>query len=67
MKKLMALLVVAGMVFVSCQQKPAEEPAVEAETAVEAEATTTEPSEVAPVEATTEETAPADAAEVPAN
>ena len=30
MKKLMALLVVAGMVFVSCQQKPAEE-AVEAE------------------------------------
>ena len=35
MKKLMALLVVAGMVFVSCQQKPAEEPAVEAEAAVE--------------------------------
>ena len=41
MKKLMALLVVAGMVFVSCQQKPAEEPAVEAEAVVE---------EVAPVE-----------------
>ncbi|MDX9889318.1 MAG: hypothetical protein RBT13_00575 [Bacteroidales bacterium] len=62
MKKLMALLVVAGMVFVSCQQKPAEE-AVEAEAVVE---------EVAPVEeaveaeAVVEEVAPVEEA-APAN
>lgn len=64
MKKLMALLVVAGMVFVSCQQKPAEEPAVEAEAAVEEAAPIEEPAPA--VEATAEEAAPVEEA-APAN
>lgn len=64
MKKLMALLVVAGMVFVSCQQKPAEEPAVEAEAAVEETAPAQEPAPA--VEATAEQAAPAEEA-APAN
>lgn len=38
MKKLMALLVVAGMTFVACGNKTAEEPEVADETVVEAEA-----------------------------
>ncbi len=62
MKKLMALLVVAGMVFVACNNKPAEEPAV-AEEAVTEEVAPVQP-EAAP--ATTEE-APAQPEAAPAN
>jgi hypothetical protein len=69
MKKLFAMLVVAGMVFVSCNTKTTEEVAEEATTTEEVapveEATTTE--EVTPVEdataTATEEVAP----ETPAN
>ena len=59
MKKLMALLVVAGMTFVACGNKTAEEAEpVQDETMVEAEAPVVE-DEAAPAaeEATAEETA----------
>ncbi|MBQ6667523.1 MAG: hypothetical protein IJM65_05360 [Bacteroidales bacterium] len=59
MKKLMALLVVAGMTFVACGNKTAEEAEpVQDETMVEAEAPVTD-EEVAPApeEATAEEVA----------
>ena len=59
MKKLMALLVVAGMTFVACGNKPAEEAEpVQEEPIVEAEAPTTEetaaPAEDAPAAEATE-------------
>jgi hypothetical protein len=61
MKKLMALLVVAGMTFVACGNKTTEEPEVAEETQVEAEATETEQEPAAEAEAETpaaEEEAP---------
>lgn len=63
MKKLMALLVVAGMVFVACNNKPKEEEPV-AEEAVQTEQTAPAQPEAAP--ATTEE-APAQPEAAPAN
>lgn len=57
MKKLMALMVVAGMTFVACGNKTTEEPEmVEEEVAVEAEAPVAE-EEAAPAEAAAEEVA----------
>lgn len=63
MKKLMALLVVAGMTFVACGNKTAEEaePVQDETTMVEAEAPVTE--EAAPA---TEEAPVEEAAETPA-
>ena len=62
MKKLMALLVVAGMTFVACGNKTAEEPEMADETMVEAEAPVAE-EEAAPV---AEEAPVEEAAETPA-
>ncbi|MDR0604606.1 MAG: hypothetical protein LBG80_09920 [Bacteroidales bacterium] len=50
MKKLFALLVVAGMVFISCNSKPAEEPVADDATVVTEEAAPVVTEEAAPVE-----------------
>jgi hypothetical protein len=65
MKKLLALLVVAGMVFISCGTKTeevADDATVDQTEAVVEETTTTD--ETTPVEAVTEEAAPAETAPV---